>query len=111
MQIILIAADYGWKQNLRLFPPGTVSKRKIPPFPSAHAVSRRENHAASELHSEQIIGFPVRRLFLRRKKTACLTVPPAPLSGKNRKAWRRDNVLSLPPSCRKCYSGAYCSNG
>jgi|GEM_PF-6251516 len=39
-------------------------------------VSRRENYAASELHSEQIIGFPVRRLFLRRKKTACLTVPP-----------------------------------
>jgi len=39
LQIILIAGDYGWKQNLRLFPPGLVSKRKIPPSPPVHAVS------------------------------------------------------------------------
>ncbi|MZX02327.1 hypothetical protein GUA89_27415 [Escherichia coli] len=85
MQIILIAGDYGWKQNLRLFPPETVSKRKIPPFPPVHAVSRRENHAASELHPGQIIGFPVRRLFLRREKTACLTVPLLHFPGKTAK--------------------------
>jgi hypothetical protein len=85
LQIILIAGDYGWKQNLRLFPPETVSKRKIPPFPPVHAVSRRENHAASELHPGQIIGFPVRRLFLRREKTACLTVPLLHFPGKTAK--------------------------
>lgn len=75
LQIILIAGDYGWKQNLRLFPPEAVSKRKIPPFPPVHAVSRRENHAASELHPGQIIGFPVRRLFLRREKQPVLPSP------------------------------------
>jgi hypothetical protein len=88
---------------------GSVSKRKIPAFPPVHAVSRRENHAAPGPPS----GHPGKKLIpAAENKQPALPVPaPAPLPKKNRKAWRKDNVLSLPPSCRKCYSGAYCSNG
>ncbi|PND15032.1 hypothetical protein CXT84_03310 [Akkermansia muciniphila] len=95
MQIILIAGDYGWKQNLRLFPPETVSKRKIPPFPPVHAVSRRENHAASELHPEQIIGFPVRRLFLRRKINSLSYRPPCSSSQEKPQSMARRQRIKL----------------